>query len=173
MIQVSSFFSSFADENSILYLVARFWLPPIMAVIIGGFAAAVVFPRLQTKYLNKRQRDGRRLELQEDILANLNKYAIAWRRLSQLSTYLCENNIETDFYESRKREFAADRNKIKDDLFSDIARFRIYAVGAQSQVLEEFVSWDESVADAELENLPHYDEWRAWYERVCASFLTP
>lgn len=178
---MKEFWLTTLEEYSVAYTVLRYLAFPILIALLGALLANILLPRWQDRYLKRKAREERRLEIGENILALMNIYVTNWRRLIEIAKYEVELGerigAATDESErqrleealkaatARKQTFVADRGKTRDALMDAISRYRMYCSEDARVLAREFVAWDEAQSTKSLLELPQIGEWRAWEDR--------
>jgi hypothetical protein len=148
-------------EFSIAAIILSEIIPTLTTIIVGGFFAAYVFPRLQYKFDITKHNNQRRRELSEEILRDLEKYISDWRRLITISTYGQEKLLTKEEIE-RKEGFFLARNEARDKLLGDMRSGRLYFSSNTNCLIDKFLTWDENQTSLGLSKLPEISAWRVW-----------
>lgn len=172
------FLLSDLPEQSVLYVTLRYLAFPLTLVAAGGFAANILFPRWQDRYLQRKARAERRYEIGEDILALMNVYVSNWRRVIEMASYeemlrkkfsRCRTQEKRESYEKaidiaveRKEVFVQQRGETRDKLMDAISRYKLYGSESELKQMQSFASWDEQQSTKILLELPKVEEWREW-----------
>ena len=152
-------------ENSLLFILLSDLLPAIMTVLVGGFLAARVFPRLQDKFDVTKHSNQRKRDLSEEITIHFEKYISSWRRLITISKYGLDTTLNNEEV-VRRETIIASRNESRDSLLAALRSGQLYFSSESSKVIDDFILWDERTSSATLSELPEVIEWRDWQKRV-------
>ncbi|WP_162652902.1 hypothetical protein [Lentilitoribacter sp. Alg239-R112] len=149
------------DETSITYIVLNRWLPGVITVVVGGYVASILFPKLQQNAQRNTQVREKRTEIAEEIVQYFNRYIISWRRLIQIAK-LEEVRELSDDEVKRKNGFVLERNERRDLLFDKLKLCQLYFCDRTCSEIQNFVSWDEKQSSRPLEELPDLEVWRTY-----------
>ncbi len=178
------FLSDLSTQTSLAYISLRFLVFPSVLVIVGGFVANVIYPRVQDRYLRKKAFTERKSLIAEDIAAEMNTYITSWRRLVDTANYAhqrqnelleeSDGNLspsaeaELDACAERMATFAESRNVCRDKLHSSLSRCRLYCDENEQSIIEDYLRWDEAQVTKSLEDLPTLKDWRLWERKLLA-----
>lgn len=170
------------EESSVLYLSIKHWIPPLITIIIGGLFASILYPRWQDRFLKRKAREERRLQLSEEILAKITVYIDYWRRVMQLAEHEVnfrsmqqseksskkkrQYSSKIEEIEKAKLEAVSNRRSIRDELMERLNRYKVYCTKQELSSIQEFIIWDEAQSIKTLDELPSIKEWREWESRV-------
>jgi hypothetical protein len=157
------------DETSFAYIALARWLPSILTVVLGGYVASVLFPRLQRKFQKASQEEERKRQIAEEVVQAFSRYVISWRRLIQISRLERERDLSESEI-ARKREFVSDRKEQRDLLVDKLRLCELYYCGEVCTALNGFLDWDELQSLKTLDDLPDISDWRD-YERKLVGLI--
>ncbi|MBB4123972.1 hypothetical protein [Martelella radicis] len=145
-------------EHSVSYIILKEWIPPLIAIVVGGLFASVLFPRWQENFSRNRARELRRLEILEEVSRCANRYIVSWKRLIIISKFELESGepLEGDPLD-RKKGFIEDRNKCRMDLSDALCIAEIYVSDHASDYIRKFRRWDDGISHKRLDELPDND----------------
>ncbi len=160
-------------ENTLLYLLLRYWIPPLLIVGVGGILTNILLPRIQDKYLQEKSLVERRSSLREDIAGIFGEYIIWWRRLIQIQSAIKEsrtsNPDRVPKLEEDARSIIDSRRKSRDDLFDKLNRLSIYSTQSFKEISNEYMAWDESLRNKGMDDVPDFSAWEVWRRKVLES----
>ena len=159
------------DLYEFLEIVLKNWGPPIISVLVGGLLVSILVPRWQVRFEKSRQYDKRRLELLEGIAKTFPLYVANWRRLIDISFYEEQKGQLSQEEQDRKLRFVADRNTVRDKLFSSLSSARIYFSDSILTLITEFSEWDEKCTILELDELPQIQAWQEWELKIIRAMM--
>lgn len=144
-------------------------MPVVLTILLGGIAASVIFPRIQSKYQSRKDAAQRRNSLAEQVIPSFTRYIVRWRRLIEISRYEEEHSLDVTGQE-RKRRFVEDRNSCRDELLDNLRLCQLHFSKSVIEEIDSFIDWDESHASSTLDELPTVAEWRS-RERAIVELL--
>lgn len=152
--------------SDITGIIFQSWVPPLLSVIVGGFVASAVVPRIQKNFERNKSLSSRRMELAEKISATFSKYLINWKRLVQISSAEKEACSLSDEEKERKSNFISKRNENREQLLELCSIAVLYYSEDLCRIIREFTEWDEKYSATRLEELPPLSEWHEWRGRI-------
>nr|WP_321249049.1 hypothetical protein [uncultured Ruegeria sp.] len=148
-------------ENSIALIIASEWLPTILTILLGGWFASVLIPRLQANFERNKTREKRRFELAEEVAQNLVHYRMCWERLLSIAKLEQDRKEDglTEVEFDRKKTFVKDRNEARDKLINSLTSVQFYFSKKSQYQAANFIEWDQSIQTLGLQDLPRKCEW--------------
>ncbi|MEL7215564.1 MAG: hypothetical protein AAGJ96_06475 [Pseudomonadota bacterium] len=161
------------SEGSFAYIAFRFYVPILLTIVVGGVVANLVIPAIQRRFEINRREAERRVELRDEIAANLGLYLENWRRLLDIAVLeqarRREGGALSEDEAERKRGFVQARNAHKDEWVRNLVLGRIYFSAETMAALEAFHRWDRELSSQSLDDLPERSAWDAQSEQVFAA----
>lgn len=158
-------FGTILEENSLLFIFVSDWAPILITIFAGGFAASILFPRLQSASLRRTDLYKRKAEISEEVARQFPIYATSWHRLISISK-LEEARELRDIERDRKKQFIEGRMTARDGLYSAFALCLLYFSDNVCHKIRDFQDWDDAQSDKRLTDLADPDRWRHWNKRI-------
>lgn len=159
-------------EFSPLAIVLAQWAPVVITIILGGLFASIIFPRWQSRYLERKTFLERRQKIVEEAAELLNSYTTSWRRVIEISRYelqLVEGDRDTTDALRMKKQFVTQRSEIHDKLMACLSRAKVVVSRQQRNEINLFIEWAESTSTLTLNELPEIGKWREWEDQLLSS----
>ena len=153
------------DQNSLLFIVLRYWVTALFSVGFGSLLVALVVPRLQNRWQQRVFKLEKRKEIAESVILSFAAYITAWRRLRRLAQKSQESGL-TELEKERKRVAVNDRNSARDRLIGNLKLARIFFDPNTVIVIDSFIEWDSKLTDTKLDGLPDLNEWRIFEGKI-------
>lgn len=147
------------------------WVPALISVIAGGLVASVLVPRWQAKSNRNRLIEQRKLEICEGISDTFPKYIANWRRLIEISKHEIKKKSLSQDEIIRKNSYINDRDRYRDELFSLFSKAKLYFSKEISDLIEEFVQFDNSFSSKRIYELPDIEKWNDWESRIVGALI--
>jgi type II secretory pathway pseudopilin PulG len=129
-------------EFSPLAIILAQWVPVVTTIVLGGLFAAIIFPRWQNSYLERKTLLERRQRLVEEAAELLNSYTNVWRRLIEISKYeikLINDKRDTSTALETKKQYVAKRSEIHDRLMACLSRATVVVGSKQRSDINKFI----------------------------------
>ena len=132
------------QENTLLHIFLKEWVPALITTIIGGGLIALLLPHCQADFEQSRAHQARRLALTESTVKSFTAYILGWGKLRHITELeVSTGQLAPDEHE-RKNAYVKERDEAGRLLYSDLETATLYFKPEVKGLVAEFMAWDRA-----------------------------